>query len=752
MPARRPARLSVEPLDDRLTPNAYQELYDTTLPDSLATGAAVAAFADGGFVTVTNVYNDLVARRFDGVRREVGEPITLPRPPSADRSAGIAGAAASPLSDDWVAVWVEPPPRVVGEGVSGVYFARYRGRTLLTSGAVGFGAGTQNASPAVAMSGDGSFVIAFGNAGAIDYRAFRPDGTALGVGTVPGTAGVVGGATVAVERTPVGAGRTVAVGWNERPVTGGETRPRLSTFDLDATGGPLPLATAVDVAGAAGDGLKLDIDDAGFVGAAWATPDGGLRYRVFEPDTAAPSTGAIPLPAAGTASAPALAVGPSAFSRYVVTYIDASSPNARVQYVAETGTDGLDAGPIAGSAFRPAFRQAVDMAGGAWAAVYGDTAAGVTRVSAWGYADGRYGSDVAGARSSGDIVLTEFAPAPDRLPDRERLVGYPQGGGSPQRYALAGRFSARVADGRQYVTLYGGEGGLGDQRRGIWILSSPGGGFLPYTVWSNADYQEILAGDVDGNGTDDLIGRKDGDWYVSREVDGVERTTRFARWSNGVVYTDGVVGDFNGDGMTDVAAREAGKGTWWVGLSNGSSFDTAAWTTWNPAPGWRDVRVGDFDGDGKDDIAGRTADAGEIWVAGSTGTGFADYRLAVWSNDVTWVGVSVADFDGDGRDDLAGMASQFGTWYVTAANAAGGTDTRLWATWRVQPLTAGVTVRYDQFQVGDFNRDGRPDVMAELNEFGSATPPLWFANLSAGSAFVPTLWGTPTAFRFVRTV
>src|SRR5437879_10354089 len=114
-----------------------------------------------------------------------------------------------------------------------------------------------------------------------------------------------------------------------------------------------------------------------------------------------------------------------------------------------------------------------------------------------------------------------------------------------------------------------------------------------------------------------------------------------------------VAGDFNGDGLSDLAQFDANNGQWWANLSTGSSFTTALWTTWSPSVTWVDVQAGDFNGDGESDIVGRDASTGQWWVAKSTGSGFTTTLWDTWNPAVTWVDARVGDFNGDGRPELA---------------------------------------------------------------------------------------------------
>ncbi|WP_367171467.1 FG-GAP-like repeat-containing protein, partial [uncultured Thiobacillus sp.] len=109
------------------------------------------------------------------------------------------------------------------------------------------------------------------------------------------------------------------------------------------------------------------------------------------------------------------------------------------------------------------------------------------------------------------------------------------------------------------------------------------------------------------------------------------------------------VGDFNGDGKTDIAT--ALSGNIYVRLSTGSGFDNQTWVVPNTWGGSGYTWVGDFNGDGKTDIA--SANGGNIYVHLSTGSGFDNQIWVVpntWADaGYTWVG----DFNGDGKTDIA---------------------------------------------------------------------------------------------------
>ena len=71
-------------------------------------------------------------------------------------------------------------------------------------------------------------------------------------------------------------------------------------------------------------------------------------------------------------------------------------------------------------------------------------------------------------------------------------------------------------------------------------------------------------------------------------------TTLWSTWSTGVTWTDVQVGDFNGDGKSDITGRALETGEWCTGLSNDFAFTTTKWATWSTGVTWITVRTGDF--------------------------------------------------------------------------------------------------------------------------------------------------------------
>ena len=192
----------------------------------------------------------------------------------------------------------------------------------------------------------------------------------------------------------------------------------------------------------------------------------------------------------------------------------------------------------------------------------------------------------------------------------------------------------------------------------------------------------IMTGDFNDDGKTDVVGFDPitGNWLVGLSNGASGFTTQaWATWSTSTTWTNIVVGDFNGDGLTDIAARNAVTGTWSVAMSNGSSFTTATWGSWNSSDTYQNIEVGDFNGDGRDEIVagdrarGKVSTSHVFYSTDATGTKWVHEELDHMGMSAS--GCDIADINGDGRPDIVmiGGATHNIKWYenmgVTATQA-----------------------------------------------------------------------------------
>jgi Trypsin/FG-GAP-like repeat/FG-GAP repeat len=249
--------------------------------------------------------------------------------------------------------------------------------------------------------------------------------------------------------------------------------------------------------------------------------------------------------------------------------------------------------------------------------------------------------------------------------------------------------------------------------------------------------QEIpLAGDFNGDRKTDIVTFTRGDSGLAivslSNGSGFEPATT---WHGHFVLGDEVpaVGDFNGDGRDDIAVFTRGeRADVFVSLSDGTKFVQDAWK-WHDyfAAGQEIPSVGDFNGDGKTDIVTFTrGDSGLAIVSLSTGSGFEPAttwhsRFAL-GDEVPAVG----DFSGDGRDDIVTFTrGELGDVFVGLSDGA--TFDKDTSKWHERFALAGEIPA-----VGDFNGDGKADVAVfTRGDLGDV-----FVSLSDGTKFVREAW------------
>ncbi len=183
--------------------------------------------------------------------------------------------------------------------------------------------------------------------------------------------------------------------------------------------------------------------------------------------------------------------------------------------------------------------------------------------------------------------------------------------------------------------------------------------------WGIGDFIPLI-GDFNSDGKDDIAVWSPADrmWQVAfsdggRFVPdiGIGRSVWLKEFNQS--YTS-FIGDFNGDGKDDVVAWHSQTGDWQVALNDGSRFVQTAgakresWLKPWAIKNWTPL-VGDFDGDGLDDIAVQNSITGEWQVALSDGVRFVPHPgrgdfswLSQWVIGKPFVG----DFNGDGKADL----------------------------------------------------------------------------------------------------
>jgi hypothetical protein len=161
------------------------------------------------------------------------------------------------------------------------------------------------------------------------------------------------------------------------------------------------------------------------------------------------------------------------------------------------------------------------------------------------------------------------------------------------------------------------------------------------------------------------------------------------------------VGDFNGDGIQDIATANSISNSVSIRLGDGQGgFSSGANVAVGSSP--QSLAIGDFNGDGKQDIAtaNRLGNSVSIRLGDGQG-GFSGTTEVGVGFGTRPVSVVIGDFNGDGKQDIA-TANQFSsTVSIRLGDGQGGFS-------GTTNVAVGSTPR--SVAIGDFNGDGHQDI------------------------------------------
>ena len=180
--------------------------------------------------------------------------------------------------------------------------------------------------------------------------------------------------------------------------------------------------------------------------------------------------------------------------------------------------------------------------------------------------------------------------------------------------------------------------------------------------------------------------------------------------------------DFNADNRTDLVWRHdlSGQNVLWY--MNGVNLVTGDFT--NPQTltdnNWKIVGTNDFNGDGRPDFLWRHLVSGQnvVWYMNGANLISGTFTNPTSLTDVRWKMVGTGDFNLDGRADILWRHDNSGEnvlWYMNGVNLVSGTFT--------SPPTL-TDVRWKMAGVADFNRDGKVDILWHHNQVGQIV--LWY--------------------------
>jgi uncharacterized protein (TIGR03437 family) len=288
---------------------------------------------------------------------------------------------------------------------------------------------------------------------------------------------------------------------------------------------------------------------------------------------------------------------------------------------------------------------------------------------------------------------------------------------------------------------------VGSSGTAVAVLLGAGNGvFTPAKGFTVADANLVAAGDFNGDGKADLVvlSFSGGATVLLGNGDGTFLSAGVYPANAGTIPLDAspaavVVGDFNGDGRPDIAVANtilsAPTHAISVLLGNGDgSFRPVAFYAAGSQPS--SIVEGDFNGDGIVDLAVGGIDQVNVLLGNGDGT-FRAARAFSVGGIATWL--ATADFNQDGKTDIAaGIAASTGSLILNMLFGNGdGTFSNGPAFSALGPFSGGMMA------VEDFNGDGHADIAVAGNVAGRSDGGVTILAGNGDGTFRPPTYSSP---------
>ncbi len=224
--------------------------------------------------------------------------------------------------------------------------------------------------------------------------------------------------------------------------------------------------------------------------------------------------------------------------------------------------------------------------------------------------------------------------------------------------------------------------------------------------------------DLDGDGKTDLAiyrpnddGAGHSQWYIQNSFTG-----GISQQSFGLSTDVPVPGDYDGNGVSEIAVFRGSEGAWYISLGSAQNFNRIPFGTNGDIP-----VPADYDGDGKTDIAVWRPSTGTWFISQSSNGGFRATQFGTNGDSVV-----PGDYDGDGKTDVAVFRPASGIWYIlqSSNNAVVGVQ---WG------------IATDKLVQGYYDADSKLDIAVWRPSTGS-----WYIlkSTTSNTSFDVIQWGT----------
>ena len=239
-----------------------------------------------------------------------------------------------------------------------------------------------------------------------------------------------------------------------------------------------------------------------------------------------------------------------------------------------------------------------------------------------------------------------------------------------------------------------------------WEISEAGGAGSMWSTRDDASAVVVHSADFDGDGDDDIAAfRSDRTWVGYRSSGSSFKVESWGKFG-GSGWADQILGDFDGDGATELVSFHSGTKNWWISDLVGGGWRHSIFTSYGTTSGWSIHMAADTDGDGADELLSFHPSNGTWWSSARGSSPRLVYNVVTNSG---WRHLSAADVDGDDADELIMFHPSNGSWWVVDRSTS---RAYLWG--RFSTKTGWITPH-----VADVNVDGYEDIMIRHRPSGN---------------------------------
>jgi hypothetical protein len=216
---------------------------------------------------------------------------------------------------------------------------------------------------------------------------------------------------------------------------------------------------------------------------------------------------------------------------------------------------------------------------------------------------------------------------------------------------------------------------------GYYHLQGPlGSGSAAFSLTPPTEYALVGVGDFSGTGTQTLVlqsslTNKIALWYTGGTNNAIISGGNFVNATPDADWKVVAVGDFNGDGKSDLVFQNKTTNQVAIWFMNGFSYQGGVLMPFTPPAGWKVVGAGDFNKDNSTDLAFQNQTTGQIALWYMNGATYVDGIVMATLPAPGWTVTAVGDYNEDGYADLLFQdptGKQFAAWYQQNGAYTGG--------------------------------------------------------------------------------